>query len=573
MQQDKHSSTSDTAQQSGGLKTKIVLVVLWIAPLLFFVLWFFITLAPAPEKLPTPYIKPPVAVSKTQGVHSELSLSQDGKTLLYLVEQADKKQLILQSGADQSVLLAEDNTLQTAALSPDGQQVLWVKQHATSCVVEWFAIKVSEQKKTVAKCSPDPRVKLSWQQDSQGFYLLDRAAETQPYALSHYRLDTAAQKPVQLPLAAEHPTAELAMAESDDGQKLAVLHALDNQQSLLLLLDSQSFAVLQQKTLPLKASAIDWLGDSLLLSHDAELLQYKPNTDQLNFLFYTGRTVQSLAVVGQQIYYADYQKDTDIWQHDLTTNKARIRIGSSKVDRMPQVNHKGDLAFLSQRAGKEQIWLQPAGQNEYQLADLPGVPAFVRLQWSPDGQSLLFVKDGALWQLMVSSGQSRILLAPEKKVTTANWTADGTGIIYNSEQSGSSELWQLDLQTATSTVLTQQGGYFGYLLEQKLYFTKVQHDGLFVRDVTTGQEQLLIAEFDKTNGQSWSLSDGSLYYIQPGQGIRRYQLDTQHNSLLLATPERFVADYQLNNQQLFYVKAGLAKGDIYKLEPVSDTRK
>lgn len=553
--------------KSSGFKTKLGLGLLWASPLLFFVWWFFITLSPAPEQLTTPYMTAPVPVSHAQGVEYDLSLSADGSVLLYFSSQTDKKQLLLQHNKDQLQLLSEDNDIRTAALSPDALQILWVKRNQQGCVVEWFLRAQPEQKKTVAQCNTDAVVKLSWQNDSKGFYLRDRADKTQPYVLSRYRLDTAAKEQITNPLSAESPTGELAFAESDDGKKLAVLRYLENQQTLLLILDSSSFAVLQQKTLPLQATQIDWLGNQLLLSKGAELLQYSFDTDQLEFLFYTGRTVQSVAVVQQQIYYADYELDADIWQHDLRANKARIRIGSSKIDRMPRVNHKGDLAFLSQRNGKDQIWLQPIGQNEYLLADLPGVPAFVRLQWSPDGESLIYSKDGALWQLTVASGQQRVLIAPEHQVEVANWMADGSGIIYSRKHSGDWQLWQLDLNTAANTQLTTQGGYSGYLLQDQLYFSKFHQDGLFQLNLSTGEEQLLIADFDKINWLNWNLSEGQIYYYQPAQGIRQYQLQTKENSLLLATPERFVHHYAVENQQLFYVKAGVPKGDIYKLEP------
>jgi DNA-binding winged helix-turn-helix (wHTH) protein/Tol biopolymer transport system component len=553
-----------------GIKTKLTLALLWTAPLLFFVLWFFITLSPEPEKLPTPYINEPVPLSHAQGIDYDLSLSQDGTKLLYLSAQEGKTQLLLQPNPGKQQLLSDDKDIATAALSPDGLQVVWVKQAAAGCSVEWFLLESPEQKKTVAPCNTDSVVKIAWQNDSKGFYLRDRADKTQPYALSRYRLDTAEKQQITNPLVAESPTGELAFAESADGKTLAVLRYLEKQQTQLLLLDGSSFALIKQSILPFPVSSVDWLGNNLVLSKEAELLQYNMATEQLEFLFYTGRTVQSLAVVDHQIYYADYELDADIWQYDLAAGKARIRIGSSKLDRMPRLNQHGDLAFLSQRSGKDQIWLQPAGQNEYQLADLPGSPAFVRLQWSPDGESLLFSKDGALWQLMVASGQSRVLVAADKQVEVANWTADGTKIIYSSKQSGDWQLWQLDLSNASSTQLTRQGGYSGYLQGTELYFSKFHQDGLFVVNTKTGDEQLLLADFDKTNWLNWRLAEDRIYYFQPGQGIRQYQLHTKTNSLLLATPERFVHHYDIQNQQLFYVKAGVPKGDIYKLEPVSD---
>lgn len=551
-----------------GIKTKLILAALWTSPLLFFVLWFFITLAPPPEQLSTPYLNAPVPLSHAPGVEYDLSLSKDGSQLLYLSSHSDKKQLILQQSSGKQQLLAEDAAITTAALSPDGLQVLWVKKQQQNCTVEWFLVAAPEQKKAVASCHTDGIVKLAWQSDSNGFYLRDRLDKTQPYFLVHYRLDTLGRQQITTPLTAQSPDGELAFAESDDGSKLAIVRYLENQQSLVLLLDSRTFAILEQHTLPFQSKVVDWLGDQLVLAKAAELLTFNPQTGQLEFLFYAGSTVQSVAVVQQQIYYADYELDADIWQQDLSTGKARIRIGSSKVDRMPRVNQQGDLAFLSQRNGKDQIWLQPQGQNEYLLADLPGVPGFVRMQWSPDGQSLIFSKDGALWHLEVSSGQSRVLIAPEQRVAVANWIADGSGLVYSSKQSGDWQLWHLDLTTAVSVQLTRQGGYSGYLSNGQLYFSKFHQDGLFQLDVATGTEQLLIASFNKINWLNWRLMEDTIYYYQPEQGIRQYQLQSKNNSLLLSPPERFVHHYDLHNQQLFYVKSGLPKGDIYKLEPV-----
>ena len=552
-----------------GIKIKLILALVWTAPLLFFVLWFFITLSPEPEKLTTPYISEPVPVSYAQGIDYGLSLSQDGTKLLYFSAQEHTTQLLLQQNSGKQQLLSEDKDISTAAVSPDGTQVLWVKQRPERCTVEWFLLDNPEQRKTVAQCNTDSVVKIAWKNNSKGFYLRDRTDKTQPYSLSLYLLDTAATQQITNPLSAESPNGDLAFAESADGKTLAVLRYLEKQQTLLLLLDSSSFTLLKQKVLPMQLSNIAWLGSNLVVTKDAELLQYNMATEQLEFLFYTGRAVQSLAVVDQQIYYADYELDADIWQYDLAAGKARIRIGSSKPDLMPRLNQHGDLAFLSQRGGKDQIWLQPAGQNEYQLADLPGSPAFVRLQWSPDGKSLLFCKDGALWQLMVASGQSRVLVAADKQVEVANWTADGHAVIYSSKQSGDWQLWQLDLNNTSSTQLTQQGGYSGYLHGSQLYFSKYHQDGLFVLDLKTGLEQVLLAGFDKINWLNWRLTEDSIYYYQPDQGIRQYQLQNQNNSLLLATPERFVHQYDIQNQQLFYVKAGVPKGDIYRLEPVS----
>jgi len=568
------SPTPQAAETATSLKTKLILTTLWTAPLLFLAWWFFITQAPQQTQQRSPYSTAPVPISHAQGVEYDLTLSQDGKQLLYFSTQQQQTQLLLQQGTGSPQILSSEAEIKTAALSPDGTAVLWVWQNKEKCQVQWFLVADATAKKTVAPCHTDSSVKLGWQNDSKGFYFRDRKDKTQPYFLVHYRLDTAAQQQITAPLAAESPTGALAFAESDDGKQLAILGYLENQQRSVLLLDTQSFQPIQKKTIALAGTTIDWLADQLLISVGAELFRYHPTTEQIEPLFYTGRDIQSLAVAQQQIYYADYELDADIWQHELTASgKARLRIGSSKIDRMPRVNQQGDLAFLTQRLGKDQIWLQPKDQNEYLLADLPGTPSFVRLGWAPDGKALLFCKDSALWQVSVASGQPVLLLGPEHQVEVANWAEDGKSIIYSSKKSGDWQLWQLDVTTSDSRQLTKDGGYSGYLHQGQLYFSKFHQDGLFQLNLQTNQQQQLLADFDKINWLNWKLDaeSGAIYFYQPGQGILSYTLSSKQQILLLPMPERFVHHYDIQNQLLFYVKAGLPKGDLYKLQAAQST--
>ncbi|TSA87306.1 S9 family peptidase [Deinococcus detaillensis] len=155
----------------------------------------------------------------------------------------------------------------------------------------------------------------------------------------------------------------------------------------------------------------------------------------------------------------------------LTTGKGR--------DTAPRWSPDGQgLAFLSDRDGKNQLYLLPLGGGEARAlttkAQFPqGVSA---AQWSPDGRKLAFLAPegeadkrdergearvitrlkyrangsdflsdvaAALWQLDVESGHITRWLAPQQAISEFAWWPDSRGVLFvSSEDEVSGAMWQ-----------------------------------------------------------------------------------------------------------------------------------
>ena len=75
--------------------------------------------------------------------------------------------------------------------------------------------------------------------------------------------------------------------------------------------------------------------------------------------------------------------------------------------------------------------------------------------WSPDGQSLVFSMQGALWRQDIGTTEARQLTAGPGYDYQPDWSPDGRHVVYSSYRGDAEELWLLDLLTGATTQLTR----------------------------------------------------------------------------------------------------------------------
>ena len=113
---------------------------------------------------------------------------------------------------------------------------------------------------------------------------------------------------------------------------------------------------------------------------------------------------------------------------------------------------------------EQQVWCVGVPTPEH-----PAVPAgYTRITnfeqasyapaWSPDGQTLAYVKDaergGAEIWLASGTAGSKVLV---QGISPA-WSHDGKALYYSSNANGSWDIWRLDLETGQQTVITSDSG-------------------------------------------------------------------------------------------------------------------
>ena len=514
------------------------------------------------------------------GRESQLSSNHLGTALLYQRESDNgRHQIWLNSLADNQhyQLTANDEDSRNPALSPDGSQFAFVQHSDESCQIilqtvnllqpaDAKSVHAALSRVVLQSCPIDNLPLLSWQADGKALFFRQRQDKSQPYQL--YKLNIASGSLQQLTLLAGEYSGngDIALAASSTPDELALLRYISPQVSELQILNSNNGEIIHKQSLPLRATALAWYSDNIvLLSAGQMLYQYHIQESRLSPLFWAADTLNSFVVIGHTLYISSTEINADIWQTD-SDGVTTLRIDSSRLDTIPRLSHDAEkLVFLSTRQGHEQLWLQQPDGTEQLLTELPGQPGFIRPEWSADDRELLFSKDEAVYSVDVESGELRTLLTADKHVGVANWGADDNSLLYSSQREGDWQLYSHDISNNTEQKLTEQGGYSGRIWQGRLYFSKYHYDGLWVKELPSGREQLLIKSFDKINWLNWQIEHDKLYYYTPRQGI--YRLDLVHGDtvLHLAEPDQFVRHFSVRKGRTVFVRHSELQGDIYRV--------
>ncbi|GAA0361736.1 hypothetical protein GCM10009092_27630 [Bowmanella denitrificans] len=530
--------------------------------LLAALLWFIIP-ADAPPRPPSPLLiadKSVHPLTGDDGLEFDVSLSGDGQSVLF--HKADNKgrvQLWLQHNQQSSQLSQNPAEHLSAKLSPDGKQAVFVQRHEQDCRV-MLADLAPFSSRPLFDCTPDNGIRFAWMPDNKGFYYRYRQDKTQPYAMYLYRLDTGMSRQLTLPANAGNGLGDIAMAVGNEGDSLLVATYQSPQQSILTWYNSQDMQVVSRHELAMGVKDMQWhaASGSVIFSHGAYLYQW--TGEQVAPLFYAGQTVQSFALAGQQLIYSDLLQRTGIWQKSLPDGALAAQINSSKLDLLPRVSYDGQqLAFISTRQGKHQIWLQSGHSPARLLADLPA--GFTRLSWQLDDSALLYSHQGAVYQVEIHSGQVTQLLPEQTQAYVVNPAADNA-LLYSSTKSGDWQLWRWHPATGHQQ-LTEQGGYSGWLFNGKLYFSKFHQPGLWQKRLGAEQETQVIEDFSIINWLNWQVLDGKIAFYRQDQGVFLFDPQTQISTLLMAQQADFIHQYSLTTDRLFFVRADTAQGDLY----------
>ena len=205
------------------------------------------------------------------------------------------------------------------------------------------------------------------------------------------------------------------------------------------------------------------------------------------------------------------------------------------------------VAFTSQRDGVSRIWIrQLVGGGEAPLTAGPDG----RARFSPDGASLLFVRDlgtkQAVYRIGLVGGEPRRLV---DDAGSADWSPDGRHVVFARERAATnatSEIGVLDLTTGEEKIVARLGGHL--ILSprwspdgRRIAFSSGSYSSADWRIYTIDVESRGIARVPPGDpatvmgGIAWSGAGDTLFYVQSpsvmgdltGSGSRVMQCDVK----------------------------------------------
>jgi Tol biopolymer transport system component len=215
--------------------------------------------------------------------------------------------------------------------------------------------------------------------------------------------------------------------------------------------------------------------------------------------------------------------------------------GNSSAQLSP---NEQQLVFRSIRSGTDQIWRSNAdGSDPLQLTffetGFPGTP-----RWSPDGKWIVFdyrsTTQGGQIYLIDSEGRNLRRLSSDDYVDVVpSWSRDGKSLYFASKRSGNLQVWRREVSTGKERRITQYGGFaaFESYDAKMLYYSKLDHGGLWRMPVGGGQEDLVTNSLHVGCWGHFAVTENGLYLIDTeakgGPAILYYNFQTRRLSPIL----------------------------------------
>ncbi|MCX6596314.1 MAG: protein kinase [Acidobacteria bacterium] len=206
---------------------------------------------------------------------------------------------------------------------------------------------------------------------------------------------------------------------------------------------------------------------------------------------------------------------------------AGVVAASSFTDEEPRISPDGRMvAYVSDRSGREQVWLAPLAGAQSTPAEPPRQITFLDRSdtlfvcWMPDGEQLMIstrdAVQGASTFLVPRTGGLVRQVSQETGVAAGH---DGRSIYVRSDRTGRPEIWRLQLDSGATTQVTRGGSTGGVESPdgRYFYFNRTQNDlGIWRVPAAGGPEEQIVKE-PLARRTLYAVTNSGIYYIAGGK--------------------------------------------------------
>lgn len=465
--------------------------------------------------------------------------------------------------------------------SPDGRHLAYIRFGAACDIMTVPASGGSAR--ILGNCGANYMADLAWSPDGQALVYSDRLPEQQGFGL--YQLSLGTRERELLTHTTEGTTHDTDPAFAPDGQQIAFIRRQNRTAQDVYVIDRQTRTTKRLTERGESIEGIAWTRDGTHVlfarnQHDNNSLWQVPvagGTPRRVFTGNTGMRNPSLATSTARLVGEHWDSIINIWKAEATSAGWDIApqpvIASTRTDKDVDVAADGSLVFVSDRAGRDDVWLRsPDKAPPTRLTYMNGAHVY-QPRWSPDGRSIVFVAqvegNADLYMIDRAGSLPHRLTTHTSRDEAPRWSADGHSIYFASWRSGESQVWKLSVaEGEVSTVqVTQEGGYAAHEApDGTLYFTRAHDRSLWMRPARTTTPERLLASTTGLSPIHWTWTPEGLVLLKRTSSLRYtvllHNVETRQTDTLLEATWLAGLTASPDGQSLYFSKYEQHESDI-----------
>ncbi|WP_448547508.1 winged helix-turn-helix domain-containing protein [Thalassotalea fusca] len=469
-------------------------------------------------------------LTSLKGASFRAKYAKDGEQLLFLHKSSAKDNVNIwyQSQSHAPYQLTNDGYYYTYAIFAGEHRIIasrFNNLHQRTC--EIVAIDIEKKEVTpIIDCAERAITVLAYRASTDTLYFNFRTELNTPYSIYSYHLATKRFKQITLPYSGGNLRGDYMLALSPDEKSLAVLEYQSNSTSLMKFIDLDNQHETYHQTAFSAFSNIAWLSKNTLVVADGSgLKQYGVDDQSIRVLItnrdigYVSTNLKTGAIVFDKsdmvvnLYQAPLAKNGESNSLDITANAAITQ--SSFTNYSPWLaNRSLKSAYVSSDKGDSTIMIR---QVDGKTADTH-FPATIKSigngHWSPNDRYLVAGLNNQLYVYDEAAAQWQSYLPDNHAIHYVHFLNDNK-VLYSTDVDGDWQIWQLNLTNNLTKKITHAGGYSVQASDDgvTLYMTKFNHAGLYRHNIETGEEHIVLPEFQITSWGRWQLRGDTIYYL------------------------------------------------------------
>lgn len=439
--------------------------------------------------------------------------------------------------------------------STDSRNIYFQTYINGQCMIEYSQI-LSEGKFSpstqVTSCGNELSMSpIAVDKSNEWLYFSYKASKIEPFIIKRVNLNS--RKIEQLTSPSDTTYGDYSLSLSHNGKYIAFLRSSADTVKELNYLNLTTKSVTPLLNLNNALYSLTWNEDdsNIIYINDAKnLMSIDIKTSEIRTLYSSTEYIKSPSTISDKAFIVSIGKHykSNIKEWDITNpdTPSSLLISSSFSDHSAVANYANDqknVAFVSNRSGKNQIWLY-ANSEYQQLSEFFKQHTLSDLNFSQNGKHLAFIKDHQLQLLNLST---RIITTPLKdieNIRNLSWLCGSNDEIFASVRSN--DMWNLLKINIKNNVSEKLMPAIHSIkkdcINEQYYVTKVYEQGIFKvsKDFSSSNKVLKLNGLHFIDGEEWEVGNNQVYYLQNG--------DLNVFDLLDGNKKKYTIDHNLVSQ-------------------------